>query len=65
VKLTDLKLLIDCHIGEITRVPYGFDLANKRLLRLKLIEEDPQWEGFVRLTNAGFKFVEKLLAVEP
>ena len=65
MKLTDLKLLIDCCVGEHTRVAYGFDLAKKRLLRLKLIEEDPQWRGFVRPTDAGFKFVEKLLEIEP
>jgi len=65
MKLTDLKLLIDCCVDGHVLVPYGYDLAKKRLLRANLIEENPQWRGCVRPTDSGFKFVEKLQAVEP
>ena len=59
----DLKLLVDCACGiyGTVTVGSGFAAAQKRLVRRRLIEEDPHWLGCVRITNAGDLLVEKLL----
>lgn len=67
MKLTDLKLLVDCAHADSDGVLVGpgFSAAMKRLLRRKLIEENPNWLGLVRLTRAGSVLIEKILSDHP
>ena len=68
MKIRDLKLLIDCACGSgdtTVLVADGEVAAKKRLLRLKLIVEHPQWKNVVRITDDGEKFVGHLLTIEP
>ena len=67
MKITDLKLLVECasRHGEVVQVTSGLISAKVRLLRLGFIEEHRIWEHAVRITVAGDKFVASLLNIEP
>ena len=69
MKLTDLKLLVDCAApdpwNKLHEVTVGFVAAKKRLVARGLIEENPQWLGCVRITDAGQRFVEEILSDHP
>jgi len=64
VKLTDLKLLVDCaNAGKAIIVRPGLFSARLRLLRYGLIEANPMWGDEVRITTKGVAYVDALLAV--
>lgn len=67
MKFSDLELLVECARSDETSVYVraGLGAAKERLLRLRLVEQNPSVKFEVRITPAGCKFVLKLLKVKP
>ena len=68
MKITDLKLLVDCayrNLDPIVYVPPSLGAAKTRLVKARLLEENPQQKGAVRITMLGLDFVDRLLEFRP
>ena len=68
MKLNDLRLLVDCafwqDFDQVVFVGPGQVAAKERLLKARLIQENPQQRNVVKITDAGERFIDKLLEIE-